>query len=146
MLRIMLVGIWDYFESLPITTGIRRGVPGISECAERLQLSCLPSFPYPDVQHKLIPQSAYLRALLLSGVWLFATASTVAHRAFLSIGFPRQEYCRLPFLPPGDLPHLGIEFVSPALAGGFFIAEPPRKPKALRVLGYFIHLYIFPGL
>lgn len=53
MLRIMLVEFWDYFESFPITTGILRGVPGIRN-VERLQL-CLPSFPYPDVQHKLIP-------------------------------------------------------------------------------------------
>ena len=28
------------------------------------------------------------------------------------------------FLPPGDLPDLGIEPMSPALAGGFFTAEP----------------------
>ena len=28
----------------------------------------------------------------------------------------------------GDLPGPGIEPVSPALAGGFFTAEPPRKP------------------
>ena len=39
-------------------------------------------------------------------------------------GVSLQEYWRgLPFPPPGDLPHLGIEhvpFMSPALAGGFF--------------------------
>ena len=49
----------------------------------------------------------------------------VAHQAPLSTGFPRQEYwCGLPCPPPGDLPHLGIEPVSPkspALAGRFFI-------------------------
>ena len=45
------------------------------------------------------------------------------------MGFPRQEYWSgLPFPSPGDLPHPGIEPESPALAGGFFTAEPPGKP------------------
>ena len=43
----------------------------------------------------------------------------------------RQEYWSgLPFPLPGDLPDPGIEpasLVSPALAGGFFTTEPPRK-------------------
>ena len=60
----------------------------------------------------------------LSRVWLFATPWTVAHQAPWSKGFSRQEYwSRLPFPPPGDLPHPGIEpesLVSPARAGGFF--------------------------
>ena len=30
-----------------------------------------------------------------------------------------------------DLPETGIEPVSPALGGGFFTTEPPRKPGAL---------------
>ena len=34
------------------------------------------------------------------------------------------------FLPsPGDLPDPGIEPMYPALAGGFFTPEPPRKPQ-----------------
>ena len=48
------------------------------------------------------------------------------------MGFPRQEYWSgLPFASPGDLPDPGIElvsFVSPALAGRLFTAEPPEKP------------------
>ena len=32
---------------------------------------------------------------------------------------------------PGDLPKPGIETVSPALAGGFLITEPPRKPQMI---------------
>ena len=41
---------------------------------------------------------------------------TVAHQASLSMGFFRQEYWSgLPFPPPGDLPHSGIEPESPAL-------------------------------
>ena len=47
----------------------------------------------------------------------------------LSMGFFRQGYrSGLPFPSPGDLPDPGIEFVSPALAGRFFTAEPPGKP------------------
>ena len=46
--------------------------------------------------------------------------------------FSRQEYWSgLPFPTPGDLPDPGIKtasLASPALAGGFFIAVPPRKP------------------
>ena len=46
------------------------------------------------------------------------------------MGFPRQEYwSELPFPSPGDLPKPGIESASPVLAGGFFTAEPPGKPK-----------------
>ena len=48
------------------------------------------------------------------------------------MGFSRQEYWTyLPFPTPGDLPNPGIEpasLSSPALAGGFFITEPPGKP------------------
>ena len=48
------------------------------------------------------------------------------------MGFPRQEYWSgLPHTPPGDLPDPGMKPASPALAGGFFIAELPGKPKIL---------------
>ena len=58
-----------------------------------------------------------------------ATPWTIARQDPLSMGFPRQEYCsRLSFPSPGDLPHRGIELVSPALAGGFCTTEPPGKP------------------
>ena len=44
-------------------------------------------------------------------------------------GISRQQYWSgLPFPSPGDLPNLGIKPASPALAGGVFTAEPPRKP------------------
>ena len=60
-----------------------------------------------------------------------ATQWTLAHQASLSLGFPRQEYWSgLPFPSPGDLPNPGIKPgspVSPALVGGFFTTEPPRK-------------------
>ena len=45
-------------------------------------------------------------------------------------GISRQEYWSgLPFPSPGDLPDSGIEPTFPALASGFFTAEPPRKPS-----------------
>ena len=55
-----------------------------------------------------------------------AIPRTVAHRAHLSMGFPRQEYWSgLLFLPPGHLPDPGMEAESPA--GGFSTTEPPGK-------------------
>ena len=52
----------------------------------------------------------------------FVTPWTVAHQAPLSMEFSRQEYWSgLPCPPLGDLPDPGIELMSPALAGGFFI-------------------------
>jgi len=54
---------------------------------------------------------------------------TEAHQALLSKGFLRQEYWSgLPFPSPGDPPDPGLEPTSPALAGGFFTAEPLGKP------------------
>ena len=65
----------------------------------------------------------------------FAAPWTVAHQAPLSMGFSRQEHWSgLPFPPPGDPPDPGIEPVSPALAGGFFTAEPPGKPLICIIL------------
>ena len=67
-------------------------------------------------------------------VWLFVTLWTVAHQAPPSMGFFRQEHwIGLPFPPPGDLPHPGIEptsLLSPGLAGGVFFLSlaPPGKP------------------
>ena len=53
------------------------------------------------------------------------TLWTTAHRAPLSMGFPRQEYCSgLPFHSPGDLPTPGIKLTSPSLAGRFYATEP----------------------
>ena len=58
----------------------------------------------------------------------FATLWTVACKAPLSMGFPRQEYWSgLPFPSPGDLSQPRAEPTSPALAAVFFTAEPPGK-------------------
>ena len=52
--------------------------------------------------------------------------------------FPRQEYWSgLPFPSPGDLPDLGIEPMTLALAGRFFTTGPPGKPNALYIGKHF---------
>ena len=60
----------------------------------------------------------------LSRVQLSVTLWTIAFQASLSMGFSQQEYrSGLPFPPPGDLPDLGLEYVSlisPAFAGRVF--------------------------
>ena len=72
---------------------------------------------------------------MLSCVQLFVTQRTAACQAPLSMEFSRQEcWSGLPFPPPGDLPHPGIEPASPvsptspALAGKFFTSDSPKKP------------------
>ena len=61
----------------------------------------------------------------------FVTPWATAHRAPLSMGFPRQEeWNGLPFPSPGDLPDPGIQLASPELGGEFFTTEPPGKPKS----------------
>ena len=67
--------------------------------------------------------------LVIKSCPTLVTPWTVACQAPLSMGFSRQEYWRgLPFPSPGDLPNLGIEPTSPALAGKFFTIEAPGKP------------------
>ena len=71
----------------------------------------------------------FMHACLLSHVRLFGTPWTVARQAPLFMGFSRQEYwIGLLFPPPGDLADPGVEPASLALAGKFFIPEPPGKP------------------
>ena len=66
---------------------------------------------------------------VLSRVRLLATPWTAAYQAPPSMDFSRQEYWSgVPFPPPGDFPDPGMEPMSSALAGGFFITEPPGKP------------------
>ena len=45
-------------------------------------------------------------------VRLFATTWTRACQTPLSMGFSRQEYCGLPFLPPENLPNPGLKLTS----------------------------------
>ena len=59
-----------------------------------------------------------------------ATPWTVACPAPLSMGFPRQEHWSgLPLPSPVGLPDPQIEPMSLTLAGRFFSAESPGKPK-----------------
>ena len=44
------------------------------------------------------------------------------------IKFSKEYWSGLSLPSPGDLPDPGIEPRSPALAGRFFITEPPGKP------------------
>ena len=58
----------------------------------------------------------------------FASPWTIAYQGPLSMEFSRQEHWSgLPFPSPGNLPNLGIEHVSPALAGKFFTTTHPRS-------------------
>ena len=62
------------------------------------------------------------------------TPWTVAHQAPLSVEFSRQEYWSgLPFHPPGDLLHPGIESTSPG--GFFFTTEPSLQLPDKHLLG-----------
>ena len=66
----------------------------------------------------------------LSCVRLLATPWTAAYQAPPSMGFSRQGYWSgVPFPSPGDLPDPEFEPGSPALAGRFFVIEPPGKPS-----------------
>ena len=102
----------------------------------------MPAFFSPNLRSVEPPQvladcsfmvsSIHACMCVLSRVRLFMTPGTVAHQAFLSTGFSRQEYWSgLPFPSPGDLPNPGIKPTSPALAGRFLTPVPPAKPLVL---------------
>ena len=87
---------------------------------------CLPANFSTGHDFHLTEKSLFSCSVMSNSV----TPWTVACQAPLSMGFPRQEYWSgLPFSPPGDLPDPGIKPASPALAGGFFTAQPPGKPR-----------------
>ena len=59
-------------------------------------------------------------------------------------GISQARILELPFPSPGNLRDLGIEFGSPALAGGFSTTEPPGKPlHSAHLLDY--HIKAFPA-
>ena len=74
-----------------------------------------------------------VHSCVLSHVHPYVTPWTAICQAPLFMEFSRLEYwSELPFPTPGDLPNPGIKptfLVSSALAGRFFTAAPPRKPK-----------------
>ena len=68
--------------------------------------------------------------MLVARWWHCVSPWTVARQAALSTGFSRWEHSSgLPRPPPGDLPHPGIEPVSPALQVYSLLSEPPGKPE-----------------
>ena len=87
--------------------------------------------------------------ICFSRVWLFVTSWTAAHQAPLPMGLSRQEYWGgLPFPSAGDVPHPGLEPgspTSPALAGGFFTAEPPGKSIFIMTCVFFFLFFIVVG-
>ena len=63
---------------------------------------------------------------------ILVTPWTEIQQAPLFMGFSRQEYWSgLLFPSPGNFSDSGVEPASPALAGGFFTAEPPGKPNCI---------------
>ena len=87
-------------------------------------------FPVPSGKS---PKASILIAIVvqsLSHIWLFCKPMDCSLPG--SMGFPTQEYSSgLPVPSPRNLSDSGIKLMSPALAGRFFIAEPPGKPNIL---------------
>ena len=80
------------------------------------------------------PSKPCLCACIFSHVRIFATPWTAVCQAPLSMEFSRQNYwSELPFPTLGDLPTTRVKPASPgppALAGRFFVTEPPGKPTS----------------
>ena len=80
-----------------------------------------------------------------SCVWLSVIPRTAAHQALLSMGFSTQAYWSgLPCLPPGDLPHPGIELRSPA-APAFQADSLPLCHQGSPYIHIHIHKWCFFG-
>ena len=79
----------------------------------------------------------WVMVVTLSCIQLFVNPWTVGCQVPLSMEFSRQEdWNGLPFPTPGDLTDAGIKprsFVSPAVAGRFFITAPTGKPTSAKV-------------
>ena len=81
------------------------------------------------------PEQSHVMSFIIV-VWslshIFATPWTVAHQAPLSMKFSRQEYqSGLPFPPPGDLPHPGINPSFPALQADSLPLSHQRSPARM---------------
>ena len=73
------------------------------------------------------------------------TPWTIPCQAPLSMEVPSQEdWSRLPFPSPGDLPNPGIEPRSPPLQANSLLTKPPRKPKNTEVGSLTLLQEIFP--
>ena len=73
------------------------------------------------------------------------TLWTVAHKAPLSMGCPRQEYWSgLPCSPPGNLPDSGIKPASPALQADSLLLNHWRSSTACSLLlNCFVYVFLF---
>ena len=71
------------------------------------------------------------------------TLWTIAHQAPQSMRLSRQEYWSgLPWSPPGDLSHPGIEPGSP-VSGRFFTTEPPRNFPYVFIINICMYTYVY---
>ena len=78
-----------------------------------------------------------------SCVWFFATLWTVTHQAPLSMGLSRQEHWSgLPGPAPGDLPHPGIEPMSPA-APALQVDSLPLSHQGSEYVHMYVCIYIY---
>ena len=136
ILRISLEPLWGLIQVTEIGTEVELSLgPGLVESELRVRPSASAPLwnPTKTCKHSELPilgSHSFVCVLSCEVV----SDSVQPHglqpaEAPLSIGFSRQEYWRgLPFPTPRDLPDWGIEPVSPASAGGFFITVPPGKP------------------
>ena len=113
-------------ESLLHSTGNYIQRPGINYSGKEYEKECTTC---TTESLRCTVETAYM--CLLSNVRLFSTPWTVPSEAPLSMEFFRQEYWSgLPFTPPENLPHPGIEPespVSPVLVGTFFTMAPHSR-------------------
>ena len=81
----------------------------------------------------------------LSRVWLFPTPWTVARKAPLFMGFPRQEYWSgLPFCSPRESSQLRDGTQVSWLAGGFFPLSRLGSPEDTAVLKIYLQIHYRP--
>ena len=110
------------------------------------------SFPSQLLQELLDQWHAFCMLTCFSCVQLFAALWIVAHQAFLSMGFSRQEYWSgLPCPLPGDLLNPGIETRSsttPVRQADSLLLSHQRSPSRLMDtcpnLQYTTDLYALP--
>ena len=84
------------------------------------------------VMAKICISDESVKVLIAWSCLTFVTLWPVACQAPVSIEFSRQEYWSgLPFPPPGDLPNLGIEPGSLALAENSLLSGSSAKPPTV---------------
>ena len=124
------------------SSGVQKSKPDVCR-------AMLPPKLWEDPSCLLLASSWLLVAQLLSHIWLLEALWTVAGQSSLFIEFSQQEYwSELPFPPPGDLPHSGIEptsLVSLALAGGFFTTKVTWEAPYLHRHNVYLPTHVSPS-